>query len=314
VRNAPGVDDAAMVNALPLRDSGPTFSFETSEPIAVEERNRLAGFRTVLGDYFGIMGIGFTSGRPFTRAELAGTTPAVIVDRAFERAYFPEGALGKEIEAADALRPIVGVVSSVPGTSPTAEPSPKMYVPLTPSVRQTMAVVASSSLAEAGALGALRDAVRAADEQQTIQSLLPMSSYRRQSLQQERLVLGVLSGMGFLALFLAALGTYGILSYLVSQRTQEIGVRMALGASSSSVRGLVLASGAKMVVLGLAVGVLLAAAGTRFLSSLLFETPTLDPVSFAAAGFVLVASAALAALLPALRATRVSPVEALRGE
>jgi ABC-type antimicrobial peptide transport system permease subunit len=260
------------------------------------------------------MGIDFLSGRPFTAVELAGTTPAVIVDRAFERAFFPDGALGKEIETVDALRPIVGVVAAVPDASPTATPRPKMYIPLTPDVRQTMIVVASSSLSDGGAVGALRNAIRSADSQQTIQSLLPMDRYRSRSLQQERLVLSVLGSMGLVALFLAALGTYGILSYLVSRRKQEIGVRMALGATGASVRTMVLTSGAKMVALGLVIGAVLAAAGARFLSSLLFETPVLDPVSFAAAGLVLLVAALLASFLPALRATRVSPVESLRNE
>ncbi|NIQ52676.1 MAG: hypothetical protein GWN71_04265, partial [Gammaproteobacteria bacterium] len=104
------------------------------------EEDRLAGFSTVMGDYFGVMDVDVVRGRTFEAAELDGERPAVVVDRAFERAFFPDGAVGKEIEVVDRMSPIVGVVESVPQVSPGVPAGPRMYVPLTANVRQTMAV------------------------------------------------------------------------------------------------------------------------------------------------------------------------------
>ncbi len=265
VREAPGVEAAAMINALPLRDGGPTFSFESDEVVGVDAKDRLAGFRTVLGDYFGVMDIEVVRGRTFDADELVGNAPAVVVDQAFERAFFPDGALGREIGVVDQVRPIVGVVASVADVSPGTPARPRMYVPLTADVRQTMAVVTWSRLAEGEALESLRQAVHGVDPGQTVQALQPLASYRRASVQRERLLLGILGVLGFLALLLAALGTYGILAYLVSRRSREIGVRMALGADRGSVRRMVLISSAKMVVVGLVVGTALAVVAGRFL-------------------------------------------------
>lgn len=314
VSRAPSVQVAAMVNALPLRDSGPTFSFETSEPSPVPEEDRMAGFRVVVGDYFSVLGIDLIDGRGFTPDEMDGVIPAVIVDRAFRERFLPDGAVGRTIDVTDETRVIVGVVESIRDLSPAGDPRPLMYVPLTPNVRQTMSLVVTVAGDTPRALSKLRGAIQGADPQQTIQSLLPMDAYRSASVRQEQLVLSVIGAMGMLALVLAAVGTYGILAYLVSQRTQEIGVRMALGADRASVQRMVLASGGRMVVWGLLLGALLAAGASRFLEGLLFQTTPLDPASFAFAGALLLGAAALAAYLPARRATRVSAVEALRGE
>ena len=314
VQDAPGIERAGMVNALPLRDNGPTFSFATSAPITVPEQDRLAGFRAVLGDYFGVLGIELVAGRSFTADERAGDRATVVVDRAFEAAFFPDGAIGERIELLDEMRTIVGVVSSTPDVSPRAVPRPKMYVPLTPDVRQTMTVVAAGSLAGTEALAVLQGALRSAAPRQTIQSALPMDALRDLALGQERLVLAVIGALGLVALLLAALGTYGVLAHLVSLRTREIGIRIALGASAGSVRRMVLASGAGMVGAGVLVGLVLAAAGARFLESLLFEVATLDPTSFGTAVLVLVAAALVASYLPARSATRTSVVEALRSD
>lgn len=312
VGDAPGVEAAGMVNAIPLRDVGPTFSFETADPVPVADDDRLAAFTTVLGDYFDVMDIDLVSGRTFDPEELDGQRPAVVVDEAFQRTFFPDGAVGRELDVVDALHPIVGVVESVPDASPSDDPRPRMYVPLTANVRQTMAVVAYGSLPSAQMLGSVQQAIASLDPRQTIQSPLAMSEHWSRSVRQERLMLGLLGAMGLIALFLAALGTYGILAFLVSQRTREIGIRMAMGADASSVRSMVLTSAGEMIVVGLVVGSALAAFGVRFLETVLYDTTPLDPLSFGGAATVLVVTAVLASYLPAVRATRTSPVEALR--
>lgn len=312
VGDAPGVEDVGMVNAIPLADAGPTFSFETAEPVPVPDDDRLAAFTTILGDYFDVMGIEVVAGRVFDPDELAGSQPAVVVDEAFQRTFFPDGAVGHDIEVADARRPIVGVVASVPHASPTDDPRPRMYVPLTANVRQTMAVVAYGTLPPVETLASVRQAIASVDPRQAVQSPRPMSEHWSRSVRQERLMLGLLGALGLVALLLAALGTYGILAYLVSRRTREIGIRMAMGADASSVRSMVLVSAAWLIAAGLVVGAALAAFGVRFLETVLYDTAPLDPLSFGGAALILVVSGVLASYLPAARATRTSPVEALR--
>lgn len=300
-----------MVSAIPLRETGPSYSFETSEPTPVAEDDRIAGFTAVLGDYFGVMGIDLVAGRLFGPDELSGVVPAIVVDRGFERTFFPNGAVGREIDVVDATATIVGVVESVPDLSPARPGRPRMYAPLTPELRQTMAVVARSPLDGDAALTVLRAAVRDAAPDQTVQAPLPMVEYWHRSLRQERTMLGLIGAMSVIALLLAALGTYGVLAYLVSRRTREIGVRIAMGAAPGSVRVLVLRSAAALVCTGLAVGIVLSAVGVRYLDTLLFETAPLDPLAFAASALVLLGTGLAAALRPAVRATRTAPLEAL---
>ena len=189
-----------------------------------------------------------------------------------------------------------------------------MYLPLTPNVRQTMAVVATSRRSEAEALEALAAAVRSVDPGQTLQSPLAMAAYWSRSVARERIVLFVLVGLGALSLLLAALGTYGTLAHAVSRRAHEIGLRMAVGATPGAVRSLVIRSVASMTVAGLAAGLALAIFALPYLEGVLYQTPPLDPPSLVSAAGTLALAAVLAALAPVSRATRTSPVEALRGE
>ena len=326
LRALPGVDAVSMASMVPFG------AFSESRAVvpagADEQEGRAASFALVADDYFRALGLSMLRGREFTRAEAeGGSGPAtVIVDETLARALWPNAdPLGQVVrlrrrngELGDVT--VVGVAPGRRSGISDQQPTPHFYLPAGAEYRANMNV--HVRLAEPGRAAAnamllqVRQAVRGFDARLPILSLRTLEDFRAASpgLWAVRAGAGVFSTFGGLALFLAVVGLYGVKSYAVSRRTREIGLRMALGAQRAGVLWLVLRQGLVMTGAGLLLGVLLSVATARLLAGLLYEVRTFDPLVFALAPALLAGSALLASWLPARRATRVSPMEALRQE
>ena len=315
----PGVAGATWVSIAPLTGgnqrtivSVPGYRFERGE------REEIA-FNAVGPDYFRTMGIAMLRGRDFADRDRAGAQRVAIVNETMAKHFWPNGdAIGRFIHNGprDSLgRMVVGIVKDSKHASMTDAIEPYWYVPLGQSYSSTMTLVVRASGRELDGLVAdLRREVRTLDEALPIQRVRTMTELRGQSLEMQRLVAGMLGAFGVLALFLASVGLFGVMSFLVSLRTRELGVRIALGARPRSVLTLVVGQGVRMALIGVGAGLLLALAASRVLSGILYGVSATDPLTFAGVALLLTAAAALASWFPARRATRVDPVVALRAE
>ena len=326
LRALPGVDAVSMASMVPFG------SFSESRQVvpvgAGDQGARAASFTLVADDYFRALGLSMLRGREFTRAEAesGSGSAAVIVDETLARALWPNAdPLGQVVrlrqrngELGDVT--VVGVAPGRRSGISDQQPTPHVYLPAGAEYRGNMHLhvrLAEPGRAAANAmLQPVRQAVRGFDARLPILSLQTLEDFRAASAGFWAMQVGasVFSTFGGLALFLAVVGLYGVKSYVVSQRTREIGLRMALGAERADVLWLVLRGGLVMTGAGLLFGVLLSVATARLLAGLLYEVRTFDPLVFALAPMLLAGSALLASYLPARRATRVSPMEALRQE
>jgi putative ABC transport system permease protein len=289
-------------------------------------------FQTTSPDYFRAMGIQVLKGRVFSERDTAESTPVAIVDESLAHRLFPnDDAIGKRIAfefrghgAADmqpSWREIIGVVRHVRHYGMASEPpfvqlyTPYRQLPMYMQERRPgMALVVRTSLEPQAVASSIRRELAAIDRDIPIYGLQTMDAYLAQNTEQPRLSVMLLTGFGALALLLSVVGIYGVLSYSVSQRTQEIGIRMALGATRRNVLALVVGHGMLLTVAGIAIGLAASYAVTKSMTALLFQVSPHDPSTFAAIVLLLGAVALAASLLPGLRAARVSPIQALRYE
>jgi predicted permease len=329
----PGVRSAAVASSLPL-EIGPDLPFEIEgkwpggdSQVGVGE----AQFRALTPGYFETLGIPLARGRTFVTADDSRGEPVAIVNETTARRFWAgQDPIGQRIrvglpgtaELADKLpRRVVGVVKDVRETGLDEAAPPILYVPLgqvAPTATAMLVRLLPLSLVvhaegrPAGLVEALRKEVWAVDPQQPVGAIASMDQIVDRSLGLHRFSMLLMGGLALLALLLAAVGIYGVLSYLVSQRTREIGVRMALGASGRQVLRMVMGQGLLPVLVGVAVGLAGAFALTRLLSTLLVGVSATDPAAFVLAPAVLTAVALLASTLPARRASRLDPILALR--
>ena len=244
----------------------------------------------------------------------------MIVNDTFARRFFPgEEVIGKRIIPGEGRTPvtreIVGVVGSIRHAGLDVEPTPEYYIPYEQADVEYMTVVARTTSGNPTSIaGPLRDVIRMMDKEQPVYNVRPMTQLVTESVAQRRFNMVLLGGFALLALVLAGIGIYGVMSYSVAQRTREIGVRIALGAQSRDVLKMVLSQALVLTALGLVIGLVGAFALTRFLVTLLFEVKPTDVTTFAIVSTVLGAIAMMACLIPARRATKVDPLKALRYE
>jgi len=320
----PDVESVGAINLLPFGGGGGDRSFSIEGQVTPQGQSRPdEQVRFVSPGYFGAMEIPLLSGRDFTGRDLPDTQQVAIVNNAFARKFWPDGAaIGKRISFSTQnpkWYEIVGVVGNVKHRGLDIADSPELYIPAfqplfaggnVPSLYVAVRTVNDPLQAA----GAMRSEVAAIDRDQPISSLMTMDQRISDSVAPRRFNMFLLGLFAVLALILAAIGIYGIMAFSVAQRTHEIGVRMALGASTADVLKLVLRNGFTLAVIGIIVGLLAAFAATRVLSSLLYEVSATDPAIFLIDALLLAGAALLACYIPARRATQVDPLVALRYE
>lgn len=317
----PGVESASIVYPLPLGGSFESYTFDIAgQPPFPPGQQPSADRRIISPDYFRTMSTPVRKGRAFGTLDQATAPAVMIVNDTFARRFFPgEEVIGKRIIPGEGRQPvtreIVGVVGDVRHEGLDVEPTPEYYIPYEQASVDDMTVVARTTAVNPTSIAMpLRDVIRAMDKEQPVYNIRPMTQLLTESLAQRRFNLILLGGFALLALVLAGIGIYGVMSYSVAQRTREIGVRIALGAQSRDVLKMVLFHALGLTAIGLALGLVGAFALTRFLVTLLFEIKPTDLTTFAIVSIVLGAVAITACLIPARRATKVDPLVALRYE
>jgi putative ABC transport system permease protein len=316
VRTLPGVEAVAAVNPLPLSGAhwSTDFTVDGAPPLPPGQ-DFTAGIRSISPDYFKTLRIALVKGRMLADIDAATAPPVVIINDALARRYFAnEDPLGKRIIHNRAAREIVGVVKDVKHAALDEEAKPEFYLPMAQSPRDFMTLTVRTSGDPSHMIAAVRGQVWAVDKDQPVSDIRTMERLVADSVSPRRFTLLLLGVFALAGLTLAAVGLYGVMSYMVTQRTQEIGIRMALGAQGRDVLRLVIGQGMVLTLTGLALGLAASFALTRVISSLLYAVSPIDPVTFATVSLVLVGVALLANSIPARRATRVDPLTALRYE
>jgi putative ABC transport system permease protein len=318
VRAQPGVKLAS--STLPLLGGWQSSFSVEGRPEPPPGQRPSADVARVSTDYFGAMGVRFLEGRVFEPHDRADTTTVCIVDETFARAHWPgTSALGKRIKFGragkeDTWMEVVGVVAHVKNYGVDEESRVELYLPWAQSPVSGFTLIVRTDGNPAALATAVRAAVRSVDPDLPVYSVRTLEEILAERTSQRRLAVLLLTVFASVALALAAVGIYGVMSYSVSQRTQEIGVRMALGAERAHILGMVFRHGTGIALIGVGLGLVAAFGLARLISSLLFETSAADPPTFSVVPLLLIAVAVLAAYLPARRATRVDPMTALRYE
>ena len=322
IRALPGVENAALISQAPFSGSSSSGSYriEGYEPGPGESAPH-ALRRVVDAEYFRTLGIELLAGRGFERSDHDEAPPVVVVDRRVVEKYFPEGdALGSAVLLGDPddggfRAEIVGVVEPIKTRSlDQVVTKETLYFHVGQFADSSMTYVLSTSGPAANLTEPLRRAILEIDAEQPIHSIRTLDEQVAESLRTRRLSMGFLVGFGALAVVLAAIGLYGVLAFSTAQRTREIGTRVALGARPGQIVQLVLRQGLGLTGLGLGIGVVLALIAGRWLASRLYGVAPWDPATLVTVSAILLGVAVVACLRPALRALRVSPIEALREE
>jgi predicted permease len=261
------------------------------------------------------MGIPLRSGRAFGATDREDAPPVWVVNESFAHRHWPgESAVGKTVQLGETPIQIIGVVGDIRQRSLTEPPEPTAYIHYRQNMRAGLSLAVRTTGDPLRMANAVREAIWSVDRDQTITSVETMEAVVGGTVSRPRLLTSLLLLFGFMGLLLGALGIYGVLAFAVSQRRQEIGVRVALGASPRSVLTLVVRQGMVLAVAGVAVGIAGAAVLTRVMAAVLYEVRATDPATFATVIVVLLGAALVASWLPARRALRVDPVQALRYE
>lgn len=321
----PGVQAAAATDSLPLTpfERITATEIEGRPPIDFRKAKRgevtPASRPTVTVDYFNAMGIAVRNGRNFNPQDARPAAGVVIVNQAFEKHHFPgASAVGKRVRlmagGTGRWQTIVGVVSDVRQSGLASDVMPEVYSPELDDSGGDLSFVLRITGDPAGLMSAVRQVVAVVEPAQPVHNVMTMEHRLAATTTSPRLNMTLLSGFAAVALLLAVVGIYGVMSHAVTQRRREIGVRMALGAQKSAVLGLVIGGGLRLALTGVGTGLLGALALTRYLSSQLYSVRTTDPMVFAGVSLLLLAVALLACWLPARRAVRVDPMLALRTE
>jgi len=334
IRPLHGVQAVGAVSSLPLRGENWSKYVNFNDrptPISLNQVP-LIQYRAVDDDFFRAMGIRVLSGRTFRAGDRREAPKVAIINRAFARLFWPEqDAIGKQISTdpplnlvpANLLPPgwtplwftVIGVVDDVHYGDLAQQPTPTVYAPMTQGDwSPTMAIAVRTSGDPTTLVATIRHEMAELDNNLPLAGVATMDDVLSSSVAQPELEGVLLALFASLALLLATIGIYGVLSYSVTQRTHEIGIRIAVGADSDKVLRMVIKDGLRLATIGLAIGLVLAAATTRVLSRFLFGVHPMDPATFVAVAVFIVIIACLASYIPARRATKVDPLVALRHE
>jgi predicted permease len=321
VQAQPGLQNSALVAPTPISEGFINLGFDiVGDPVSSANTSRDADYVTISSGYFQVMAIPLLAGRTFDERDAPSRPPVTIISSALARQYFPnQNPLGKQIIFANAPYPsvpheIIGVVGDVRDVNLGDDPKPMMYASMAQEPMPGALVVSRTNLDAANATAAIRQQVAAIDKDLPVTDVFTMPEVLSSSVAQPRFRTLLLALFAVMALVLAAIGIFGVISYSVSRRTQEIGIRMALGASGGAILKLVSQEMFALIAVGLGIGIPAALAAARLLGHLLFGVSANDPLTLAGVSVALVAVAALAAYIPMRRATRVDPLIALRHE
>ncbi len=320
----PGVESTGAIEVAPIFSRGAFYGFITPEqpmPTPEQRREQGSGFHSVSPNYFNVMGTPLVAGRDFNEADTAESAQVVIINQAMAERYWPnDNPLGKSISYGSNAdnQPtwveIVGVVGNVRHAKLEDEATPEAYVPYTQAPYRYMSVIIRTATEPATLVAAVRGQVQALDPQQPVYDFKTMEEVIGNSLAKRRLNMLFIAIFAAVALLLAAVGIYGVMSYSVTQRTHEIGIRLALGARMSDVLRLVVGQGMTLALIGIGAGLIASLFLTRLIESLLYKVSATDGLTFAVITVLLTGVALVACFVPARRATKVDPMVALRYE
>ncbi|MES2125573.1 MAG: ABC transporter permease, partial [Gemmatimonadota bacterium] len=325
VRALPGVQAAGFGRLLPLAsEMGDAGLAVESHPVPAGVPGYQADWQAVSPGYFEAMQMKLVAGRFIDATDTRDGLQTIVINQTLAKEYFPgENPLGQRIRVGGQDRPwrvVVGIVGDYHHNGLTAPFKRAFFVPADQWVnsygqpRRAMTLIVRTSADPQGLIAPISDISRRLAPDVPMTQVTTMGAVLSAATQEQRFTMALMAGFALLALILAAVGIYGVLSYSVSQRTREIGIRLALGAEVRSVRALVLRQGIAPALVGIGLGVVAALLLTRFLGSMLYGVAPVDAVTFLTIPLLLLAVAAGSVLVPAVRASRVEPVEALRGE
>src|SRR5215471_2877638 len=313
LRSLPGVQAAELCNVVPFSGDGQggPFKVEGRE----NETSKVAWMRSVTTGYFSAMGMPILAGRQFQSQDEERSLPVAIVDETLVRTYWPQGdALGKRIQLDGTWLTIVGVVPSVKNRKLDEPPRPYIYRPFSQWVRRETRLIVRTANDPTSLISSIRQQVTALDSELPLSEVTTIEQAMARSVGTARLTNWLLMAFAAIALLLVMMGIYGVISVNVAGRTNEFGIRLALGAQTGNVLRMVLGQGLRLTLIGVAIGIPAALGLTRLMQSVLFGISATDPVTFAAISALVLLVALLACYLPARRATKVDPLEALRYE
>ena len=321
VQALPGVVSAGTISELPFSGQANDTFFKIQEhPPADPKEMNDADYRIVGGDYFGTMRIPLLAGRGFSTQDTANSSPVILISEPLAKQYFPaENPIGRHLEIFEGgsdfvKREIVGIVGGIKHFSLQENPRAEMFIPYSQNTMMRMNLVVRALGDSVSLAPMVRETVRKVDSDEATSSFLTMEDAVSSAAAGDRFNALLLGGFGGIALLLTAAGIFGVLSYLVIQRTREIGLRMALGAQPGDVLRVIVGQGMRLAAIGVSIGLIGAYATTRWMASFLFDVKPTDPLTFAAVSVALVATAFMACYFPARRAMRVDPIIALRYE
>ena len=320
LEGAPGVLSVGAIQHLPLRGASWGTQVEIAgQPLPEGETPPRIGWRIVSSGYFKAMGLAVSSGRPFTEADGPDGQTVVIVNQTMARQFWPgESPVGKRVMAGNATdgewATIVGVVADVRHLDLRSEPIPELFRPLKQYTHGAVTLVVRTGPSPTAMVGSIREAIWSVDRDVPIAGVQSFEQVISQSVARPRLIMVLLAVFAAIGLVLGAVGIYGVVAYNVSQRTREIGIRIALGAERDSVVGLVLRGGLYLTVPGVLLGLGGAVILSRVMTSLVYEVSTTDPLTYVVITAAIMSIALLASFIPARKAAAVDPMVALRQE
>ena len=311
----PGVAAVSTIRSLPLGLTGSSVSrFEADGYVPPKDETPMTNTNVIGADYFHTVNTPVLEGREFNPSDTAGSQPVAMVNQTFARRYLSHGAVGRRVQVQGQWRVVVGVVRDSKFYSLDEKPRPWVYLPLTQSFASESHFLVRTMGNPASYAPAVEAAIHQVDPVLPVYSVHPLQTAISASYFGQRIGGSFLGLFGVIALSLAAIGLYGVLAYTVSQRSREVGIRVALGASRTDVLGLILGQGARLTALGLAIGLAITIAVTRLLRTLLLDVSPTDIPTLAVVSALLAAVAILASLIPAQRASRIDPIAAIRHE
>jgi putative ABC transport system permease protein len=313
----PGVTAVGAIDSLPLSGDQRGWTFRKEGQNLAPSERPVAGFQVATTDYFRAVGMQLRRGRAFTEADREGAPPVMIVNESFARRFYPnEDPLGQRIIIRNQpeIREIIGVVNDIRHFGPDQDPAPEMYAPYNQFAIGAAPLIVRTSSGPEALIGAVRKEIQAVDREVAIGQVRTMEELMSSALARRRFALLLLGVFASVAVLLAAIGVYGMMSYAVAARTREIGIRMAFGAQAGDMLKLVIGRGLKLTFCGVAVGLVAAFALTRLIKTQLFGVNATDPATFVSIAALLALVALVACWIPARRATKVDPLIVLRTE